>query len=93
VALTGFMVLSLITFGINVFFFGIEVSLFALFVIILVSGILTTILMCGTGLFVAYVVVRKKLDPDNFTPPIITTLGDAVGTLLLVFLIRMILLA
>lgn len=92
VALTGFIMLSLITFGINAVFFGVEVSLFALLAIILVSGIFTTVLMCGIGLFVANMVVRKKLDPDNFTPPIITTLGDAVGTLLLVFLIRLILL-
>lgn len=92
VALTGFILLSLVTFGINAVFFGIEVSLFALFAIILVSGIFTTVLMCCVGLFVANVVIRKKLDPDNFTPPIITTLGDAIGTLLLVFLTRILLL-
>ena len=55
--------------------------------IIFVSGVLTVIILIFAGIPVALISTKKGLDPDNFMSPILTTLGDVVGMLLLVGLI------
>lgn len=60
----------------------------AIFTAILVSGMITTVTMAVLGLWVAYTTFSRGLNPDNFTSPLTTSLGDALGTLLLVGTIR-----
>ncbi len=58
--------------------------------IIFTSGVTTVILLIIIGMPVAIISSRKGLDPDNFMSPILTTLGDVIGMLLLVGLIILI---
>ncbi len=60
----------------------------ALFFAILIAGTLTVTLTCFSGIITAYITFQRGLDPDNFTAPITTTVGDVSGIILLTFVIR-----
>ena len=63
-----------------------------IFIVILVSGLVTTGLMFIIGIVVAIFSFRKGWDPDNITTPIITTIADAIGIVTLFFMVSLILL-
>lgn len=87
VAFTGFFFLAFIGIAVASIFFEISVTFSNFILIVAFSGIVTTILMMFIGLFAAKMTYSRGLDPDNFTIPTVTTIGDLIGTLLLIILI------
>ncbi|MEX2719856.1 MAG: magnesium transporter, partial [Candidatus Wukongarchaeota archaeon] len=84
---TGFLFLAFIGIAVASIFFEISVTFSNFILIVAFSGIVTTILMMFIGLFVAKMTYSRGLDHDNFTIPTVTTIGDLIGTLLLIILI------
>jgi len=87
VGFTGFLFLAFVGLSFGSAFFGISVSFSHFVLIVVVSGIVTTVLMMFVGLFAAKMTYSRGLDPDNFTTPAVTTIGDLIGTFLLILLI------
>ena len=87
VGFTGFLFLAFIGMSLGSAFFGISVAFSNFVLIVVFSGIVTTIIMMFVGLFAAKMTYSRGLDPDNFTTPTVTTIGDLIGTLLLILLI------
>ncbi|MFB0563682.1 MAG: magnesium transporter [Candidatus Lokiarchaeia archaeon] len=63
-----------------------------IFIVILVSGLITTAIMFIVGIVVAIFSFRKGWDPDNITTPIVTTIADAIGILVLFFMVTLLIL-
>ncbi|MFQ5998633.1 MAG: magnesium transporter, partial [Candidatus Bathyarchaeia archaeon] len=57
------------------------------------AGLISTLAMCAVGAIVAYLTFKRGLNPDNFTAPLTTSLGDALGVFLLIILARALILA
>ncbi len=62
---------------------------FKQWIIIFASGVITVVLLI-IGMSVALISSKKGFDPDNFMSPILTTLSDVIGMLLLMRLIILI---
>jgi len=92
VAFTGLIVLSLIVITVNAYFILVPANAVVIFYVFLMAGLTSTISMCVAGVLVAYVSFSKGLNPDNFTAPLTTTLGDMIGTLTLIFAVKSLLL-
>lgn len=91
VALLGFVFLGTMIAIVNQFILGHTLDYLRVVASIVLSGMATTVMMSLLGLGAAYVSFSRGLNPDNFTPPLTTTLGDAVGTLLLLSTVRLLL--
>ncbi len=63
--------------------FGLEVLLF----IMLSSGLMLAGVLILVTLTVALLSFAKGLDPDNFVTPVVTTAGDLLGIVFLVFVV------
>jgi mgtE-like transporter len=63
-----------------------------IFIVILASGLITTIIMFIIGIIVAIFSFKKGWDPDNITTPIVTTIADAIGILILFFMVTLLIL-
>jgi len=88
VAFTGFLLLALTIILVTKYLLFIATNDVALLYVFLTAGLTATISMCTVGIIVAYVSFSKGLNPDNFTAPFTSTLGDMVGTLILIFAVR-----
>ncbi|MFX1513307.1 MAG: magnesium transporter [Promethearchaeota archaeon] len=90
----GILILSTLGFGlIGIISVVIEMILgynngLVLFCAILTAGLLTVTLTCCSGIITAYITFQRGLDPDNFTAPISTTIGDVSGIVLLTFIVQ-----
>lgn len=85
VACSGYLFLSFILYLMDVIIFHGTVSFFQVVLVFLLAGTVAFVVSSGVGLTIAHVVYLKGLNPDNFTPPITTSLGDVVGTVSLLF--------
>ncbi len=63
-----------------------------IFIVIFASGLITTGVMFIIGIVVAIFSFRKGWDPDNITTPIVTTIADATGILVLFFMVTLLIL-
>ncbi len=63
-----------------------------IFIVILASGLITTVIMFIIGIIVAIFSFRRGWDPDNITTPIVTTIADAIGILILFFMVTLLIL-
>lgn len=65
---------------------------FHLFTIIIGAGILLTVSVVFLTLILTSISYKKKLDPDDIVPPLVTTLGDFIGIISLLFMIWVVIL-
>lgn len=79
----GFTFLSAIAYG-SAVLLGFNTLPFAtLCAIILLAGLSTVVMVMVVGVVAALVTFKGGLDPDNFSSPIVTTVSDLIGILLL----------
>ncbi|MEM3737361.1 MAG: magnesium transporter [Candidatus Bathyarchaeia archaeon] len=88
VALSGFTLLAVIVILATRYFLFILIDATLVFGAFLTAGLTATIAMCIVGIIVAYLSFSKGLNPDNFTAPFTSTLGDMAGTLILIFSVK-----
>ncbi len=88
VALTGFILLAVVVILVNEYLISVATNSAVIFYVFLTTGLTATLSMCVVGVVVAYVSFSKGLNPDNFTAPFTSTLGDMVGTVLLILAVR-----
>ncbi len=84
VSFIGFSFISGVTVAFT-FFASTSFNFLRLFFSILFSGVLSTFLMIAVGLVISYLVFSMGIDPDNFTPPVTTTVGDLISTSILLY--------
>ena len=86
VAVVSFFMLGLAAAMINNFL-GAAVINFMIFpVITLTAGLITVMVLMFGSIFTSYLIYRHGLDPDNVVVPILTTVGDFVGILVLLLI-------
>ncbi len=83
---TSFFLLSTIVTVLNFLIFKRNVFFLSIYLVIMLSGLITMTIMSTIGVFLVLYLYKKGLNPDNFTAPITTTGGDFLATLLLVLL-------
>ncbi|MCK4823464.1 magnesium transporter, partial [bacterium] len=85
-AVVSFFMLGLAAAMINNFL-GAAVINFMIFpVITLTAGLITVMVLMFGSIFTSYLIYRHGLDPDNVVVPILTTVGDFVGILVLLLI-------
>lgn len=89
VAISGFIILGATISALNIYLALSETDPGLILISIILAGFTATGLMCMVGVGAAYITYRRGLNPDNFTPPLTTTLGDAVGTILLIWTVTL----
>ncbi len=75
-----------------IFKVSIQYNPILIFIVILVSGLITTGLMFVIGIVVAIFSFRRGWDPDNITTPVVTTIADATGIIVLFFMVSLLML-
>jgi len=93
--LVGVLIFAVMTMAIwtTAFLIGIEIGTlgFAEFVTIaLLSGVCITVIAILVSVITAFLSFRRGIDPDNVVTPLVTTLGDVSGIILVVLFVTMI---
>ncbi|MCK5559846.1 MAG: magnesium transporter [Thermoplasmata archaeon] len=66
------------------------IGLEKIFLIMIGSGLLLTIIVIGLSILTAFYSFKRGLDPDNYVIPIVTTSGDVLGISALIFIVYLI---
>ncbi len=91
VACSGYVFLSLILYFLNEIILHVSITMFQMLIVFILAGSIAFSFSSMIGLIIAHIVFLKGLNPDNFTPPITTSLGDVVGTVSLLMLVNVLL--
>ncbi|MHA1506994.1 MAG: magnesium transporter [Candidatus Asgardarchaeia archaeon] len=83
VAFISLLYLSLITVALCNLLLNISVDFFYILKILSISGFITITILILVAIFATIITYRKGLDPDNVTSPLMSNLGDLIGTILL----------
>jgi mgtE-like transporter len=62
-------------------------SLIEFILILLLIGLLLICIISFTSIITAFLSFKRGLDPDDFVAPVVTTVGDTMGIILLFFII------
>lgn len=92
VALTGFIFISFAGNFVSLLVFEDSEPWLLFMFVIIISGILSVILLIIIASILTRFTILHQLDPDNIVPPITTTGGDLIATLLLIFFTQIFLL-
>jgi len=83
ISVVSFFVFGMVAWAFNTAL-GVGTSGFWAFSIaVLVAGFTTSVILSFLSIFFSYVSYSKNIDPDNWVIPILTTVGDFMGILLL----------
>ncbi|OLS20246.1 MAG: hypothetical protein HeimC2_38100 [Candidatus Heimdallarchaeota archaeon LC_2] len=86
VASTGFIFISLVGNFVSLLVFNNHEPWLKFMFVILISGVLSVIILIIIASLLTRFTIIRQLDPDNIVPPITTTGGDLIATLLLIYL-------
>ena len=64
-----------------------DIGLIEFILIILSVGILLIFIVSFASILTAFLSFKRGLDPDDFVAPVVTTVGDTMGIILLFFII------
>jgi mgtE-like transporter len=83
-----YIILAIIIYYI-VLFIGLtmSISLIEFVLVLLTVGIILICIISIASIFTALLSFKKGLDPDDFVAPIVTTIGDSIGIMLLFLII------
>lgn len=86
VAVISFFMLGLAAAMINNFLGAVVINLMIFPMITLTAGLITVMVLMFGSIVTSYLIYRHGLDPDNVVVPILTTVGDFVGILVLLLI-------
>jgi len=69
-----------------------DIGLIEFILIILSVGILLIFIVSFASILTAFLSFKRGLDPDDFVAPVVTTVGDTMGIILLFFIIGVVIL-
>ena len=76
-------IVGLLAYASTILFFDVNPDLLKLFLIVVLAGVLSSLMLTMLTVSIIYVVFRQGLDPDNITGPALATFGDIVTMLCL----------
>ena len=79
-----YIILPIVGINVNVIGFG------KLVFIMVGAGLILTTIVIGLSILTAFYSFKRGLDPDNYVIPIVTTSGDVLGIISLIFIISII---
>ncbi len=85
VSFTSFLAAGLVAYLVAILINHSSVDLFKLLVVVVGAGVLSTFIISIIASLLSSIIFTRGLDPDSKLPPITTTVGDLVGTSLLVY--------
>ncbi|MHA1626699.1 MAG: magnesium transporter [Candidatus Asgardarchaeia archaeon] len=89
VALISLLYLSFVTVALCNMLLDLSVDFFYIINVLFTSGFITITILIIVAIFATSFTYRKGLDPDNVTSPLMSNLGDLIGTILLASFILM----
>ena len=66
------------------FYFLLPINPLRLYIILLSSGLISVFCIMIFGMLVTFIAYKQGLDPDNFASPLMSNLGDLLGSFFLV---------
>jgi mgtE-like transporter len=90
VSVTSFIILGLAGGTLNVFFGATEESILLFTFVTIAAGLITVAVLMILAVISSYVIYRNGIDPDNIVVPLLTTIGDFVGIVVLLLITGMV---
>ena len=90
IAVLSFLALGFIAGGFNMMI-GLEsINLISFMIVVLMAGFLTVLILLTLSVILSYATYRRGIDPDNMVIPILTSVGDLAGVMLLFVMFTMV---
>ncbi len=89
IAVISFLALGFAAAGFNMLIGLRSLDLFMFPLVTLAAGVLTVILLMTISVVLSYVSYSRGLDPDNLVIPVLTSIGDLVGVVLLLVMVML----
>lgn len=89
-------VLSFVVLGVVIYYFvyyfmniDINITIFSYISVVIISGFLLVFLLCFVSVITAFFSFKRGMDPDDVVAPVVTTVGDLMGIVLLLFFVSL----
>lgn len=90
IAVLSFLALGFIAAGLNMVIGLGSINMISFMIIVLIAGFLTVLILLTLSVILSYATYSRGIDPDNMVIPILTSVGDLIGVVLLFVMLTMV---